>query len=289
MTTTATGPPSPPTMKAAPATAPKAAKAPAFTMPTAKAIVPRTIFNCVEGWGKTSLAAFIPNVHLVLAENETGYQTLFNKKLVPAVPTVIVQSWNELLAVVDGMIATPPSCSMVAFDALGGFEYLCHKHVCERDYDGEWGEKGFLSYHKGYDRSVTDWRGLLQRFDAVVNHGIGVILLSHAQKRPFKNPLGEDYDRYEADCHPKTWAVTHRWADAVFFGTFETVVETDKKGKSTRKGIGKNQRLLLTERRDAYDAKNRYGLSELFHMPTVPGEMWKTIWTAIEGDVNAAG
>jgi hypothetical protein len=209
--------------------------------------------------------------------------------LVPAVQNVITPTWDALLAVVDRIIAEPGSCRVLALDALGGFEFLCHQHVCDRDHDGVWGEKGFLGYMRGYDRSVTDWRTLLSRLDELrTRHNIASIFLSHAQVRPFSNPLGEDFKRFEADCHSKTWGVTGRWADGVFFGTYETVVPEDRQGRSTHKGIGKSHRILYTERRDAFDAKNRYGMPELIHMTNEPKESWNIVHKLIKGDANAS-
>lgn len=258
-------------------------------MAVPKDVAPRLIFNCVEGWGKTSLVAFIPEVRLILAPNETGYETLLGRGLVPSVQQIITQDWAELLAVVDAIIAAPGSCSVVALDALGGFEFLCHQHVCEREYKGVWGEKGFLGYMRGYDRSVTDWRTLLSRLDELRSrHGIASVFLSHAQVRPFTNPLGDDFKRFEADCHPKTWGVTGRWADAVLFGTYETVVSEDAQGRSTHKGIGKSHRILYAERRDAFDAKNRYAMPEMIHMTNEPEHSWGIVHNLIKGDANAS-
>lgn len=243
---------------------------------------PRIVLNAVEGWGKTSCAAFAPEPAVLMAKGETGYQTLLGAGLVPSVQAAYVEDWEALLAFLDDLAgaATMP-CKTLALDALGGFERLCHERVCARDFEGKWGEKGFSSYQKGYEQSLPDWLQLLQRLDRVRDRGITILLLGHVQIRPFKNPLGEDFDRYVSDVHHKTWGVTHKWADAVLFGQFVNVVDKDKPTDKKGKGIGGTDRVIYTERRDAYDAKNRYGLPALLDIPNSPQGAWDTIWNAI--------
>ncbi|HUW30150.1 MAG TPA: AAA family ATPase [Planctomycetota bacterium] len=183
-------------------------------------------------------------------------------------------------------LVSSPTHQVLAFDALGGIERLCHERVCERDFNGDWGEKGFTSYQKGYDVAVTDWLQLLQRLDRIRSQGITILMLGHVQVRPFRNPLGEDYDRYVSDVHHKTWGVTHKWADAVLFGTFRTIVVA-KKGERA-KGIGGADRVLYCERRDAYDAKNRYGMPAELDIPGDPSQTWPTIWSAIRKETQDA-
>ena len=243
---------------------------------------PRLVLNAVEGWGKTSCAAFAPAPAILMAAGETGYETLLGSGLVPQVDTARVPSWPALLELLDKLgEVEKPTHLVLAFDALGGFERLCHQHVCERDFDSDWGERGFVGYQRGYDLAVTDWLQFLQRLDRIRARGVAILMLGHVQVRPFKNPLGADYDRYVCDVHHKTWGITHKWADAVLFGQFVTVVDksrpTDRKGK----GIGGTDRVVYTERRDAYDAKNRYGMPEEIDIPGEPAQVWQTIWAAI--------
>lgn len=284
-------PPAPPTMSGKQASAPAATTTPQFSMAVPKDVAPRLIVNGVEGWGKTTLAAFIPNVRLILAPGETGYETLLgtHPRLVPPVVNVTSQTWQELLAVLDALIADPGTCSMVALDALSGFEFLCYQYVCDREHDGEWGEKGFMAYQKGYEESAIVWRTLLVRLDELrQRHKIGSIFLSHIQVRNYRNPVGEDYDRFEADCHKKVWAPTHKWADAVLYGTYEAVVAEDRQGKSTHKGIGIGHRIMHTTYSDAHQAKNRYGMPSVIHMTGEPKDMWDIIHKLIKGDANAS-
>lgn len=287
--TTATAPPpmsrpAPPT-RGAPLGAPSSNGSATRTAPRLARVEagfppPRIVLNAVEGFGKTTIGAYAPEPALLMARGETGYRTLLGAGLVPSVDAADIETWSDLLGVLDEMIAGPGAHKTLVLDAMGGFERLCHETVCTRDFGGDWGEKGFGSFQKGYDVAVNDWLQLLSRLDRLrAAKGTIVLLLSHCKVSTFKNPAGPDYDRYISDLHHKTWGVTAKWADAVLFGNFFQVVE-EKKGRRA-KGIGGTDRVIYTERRDAWDAKNRYGMAEQIDLSGDPAESWDTLWRAI--------
>lgn len=257
-------------------------------LPAGHVAPPRVILNAVEGWGKTTYGAHAPNPAILMSRGESGYVTLRSRGLVPDCDCVELDRWADVLGQVDDLEADIGNHGSIVLDALGGFERLCHEFICARDFGNDWGEKGFGSFQKGYDVSVAEWLKLLTKLDRVrAAHGIPIVFLSHSRIRPFKNPLGADFDRYIADCHEKTWGVTHKWADAVFFGTYVTVVVDDKKTKRG-KGIGGTERVLYTTRRDGYDAKNRHAMPDQIDMPDDPSSTWRLVWDAMHGTVAAA-
>jgi len=300
MTAPGTGPtPKPPPPSAPPKPPPPSKHAPAAASagpinigqakPTAPC--PRIVLATVEGWGKTTCGAYAPNPFMCMVRGETGYATLLGAGTVPAVDTMMdddnmprsVDTWFDLLSVVDHLANNDTGHKTFVLDALGGAERLCHEFVCNRDFDGDWGEKGFASYQKGFDISVGEWLKLLAGFDRLHRKGIIVLLLSHVMVRPFKNPVAADFDRYVSDVHHKTWGPTAKWADACLFGTYITVVDKVVKGKQRDKGkgIGDNTRILYTERRDTWDAKNRYQMPEEIDIPNDATAVWSTIYGAM--------
>ena len=230
------------------------------------------ILNAVEGFGKTSAVAFAEDSALICAPHETGYLTLVEAGIAPARPYVIANTWSELLNIVKGIT---PDVKLLALDAIGGFERLNHENIVKRDFRGEWGEKGFASYQKGYTQSIPDWMQLIAALDNVRAAGTDVVILGHTKIKTFKNPIGTDYDRYVCDVHESTWGVTHKWADAVLFGNFYQVIEEEKRGR--HKGKGGTERVLYTEHRDTWDAKNRFGMPESIDIPNDPSLVWETI------------
>ena len=252
----------------------------ALTIPVATFRPPRIVLNAVEGWGKTSTVAHAPDAGIIMCDAETGYSTLLGAGRVPAIATAHATTWQELLDIIAGLKADPGGIKVLGIDALSGAERLCYQCVCDRDFKSDW--TSFYAYAKGPDLAVNEWMMMLAGLDALRQHGIAIMILSHAQVRPYANPTGTDFDRYTTDTNRKTWSATTKWADAVLFGEFYTVVE-EKKGKRP-KGTGGTERILHTERRDAYDAKNRYGMPEVIDIENDPSKTWGTIWNAIKGD-----
>ena len=124
-----------------------------------------------------------------------------------------------------------------------------------------------MAYHKGYEIAAnSDWTDLLDKLDALRDKGMSVVLLGHTRVAPFKNPEGEDYDRFQPDLHKKTAAALTRWADAVLFANYYTEVE-DGKGKGGS---------------PAFDAKNRVGLPPVLDMGSNGTEAWANLVGAIK-------
>lgn len=249
---------------------------------------PRLLINGQEGFGKTSAVAFSPGACILMAAGETGYLTLLKHGLAPQIPCATLETWGDTLSQIEALISDPGSIKVVGLDALGGFERQCHQFVCDRDFGGDWGEHGFTSFQKGYEVSIGEWLKLLQLLDRLCNKGVAVVFLGHAKVKPFKNPMGADYDKYVVDVHDKTLAATARWVDAILFGTFKTIT-VDARGavkndnKQRLKGIGGADRVLYTTQRDSYVAKNRYGMPDEIAMPNDPSLMWRTIMDAMAG------
>ena len=277
--------PPPPTLSAPPPppkgtqSTPKAAvNVPVMSVKPAEFTAPRIVITGVEGVGKTSIVAYAPDASIIMVGNETGYSTLAGVNRVPQIPSAAVTTWDEFNALLDALVDSPPN--VLGIDAIGGLERMCHEYVCKNNFSGDWSDKGFASYAKGFDMAVTDWLLMLSKLDRLHKLGTTIIILAHCKVKPFKNPEGPDFDRYVADIHEKTWAATHRWADAALFMKFETIVDSDK-NKRVR-GIGTDTRILYTTRTDARDAKNRYGMPPEIEMPNDPSQMFNTIWHHIQ-------
>lgn len=241
----------------------------------------RVLLYAVEGWGKTTLAAHAPDPLILMAPGEDGYMTLLDQGRVPEVARVEIKSWHETLGVLDHVIAQPDDYRTVVLDGLAGFESLCHQKVCSEHYNGEWGEKGFAAYGRGYDVATREWVVLLERLDQLRQLGKTVLLLAHYEIRAFANPTGPDFDTYLPNLHKKTWQVTKPWPDMILFGSTVTVVSKEK--GSRPKAIGGADRVLYTSLTDGYAAKNRHGLPAEILMPEDPAQLWSTLWDQVEG------
>jgi hypothetical protein len=234
-----------------------------------------------EGAGKTSLGCFAPGPVFLLTPGETGLLTLLAGGRVP--PTAHfpeLTTLDDFLAAVGALLEGDHSYRTVVVDTLNGLERLVHEHVCQRDYGGRWGRDGFTAYNAGYDVALADWRTVLDALERLRRERqMGVLVLGHSKVAPFKNPEGPDYDRFTPDVHPKTWGLTHKWADYVLFLNFEAYVDAAKSPRP--KGVGGTRRVLHTERAAAFDAKNRHGLPPRIDGGAGAAEAWANLAAAM--------
>lgn len=250
-----------------------------------KAIVPRIILHATEKFGKTSLASFAPDPAIAMVR-DTGYDTLLGAGTVPAIPGSEVNGWLELLAFVRS-VSESKEYRTIIIDGLTGAERACQEYVCDTMFNGDWGDSGFLSYHKGYVHAATEWLKLLSALDRCQAAGITVIILAHSRTKEVKNPMGATYDRFEPECHEKTWGACAKWADAILFGKFHTIVEKGKREASKNlaeqkgKAIGGTQRVIFTENHDAFVAGNRYGMESEIWIEGGPETMYQQVMDQI--------
>lgn len=251
-------------------------------------VAPKLVFNATEKFGKTTLAAYAPSPLILMARGETGYDTLLSASSVPQVPAEIVETWPDLLGWIDSLIANPQGIQTLALDAITGYESMCQEFICAREFSGDWGEKGFMSFQKGYDLAAREWLNLLSRLEQLnIKHGITIIMLGHVAVGTFKNPAGADYDQYLPSLHKKTWEPTAKWADAILFGNFFSDVKQGK-GAARGKVTHTNTRIIYTQREGAVIAGNRYGMPSRLVLDENPANNWPTVWDAITGKAQAA-
>lgn len=240
------------------------------------------VFYGPPGIGKTSFGAAIPGRVFLIDDKEDGINTLKSSRLVQADIPVFpaVSNWADVLGTIDALATGEHAHKCLVVDTIGGLERLCHEHVCRVEFNGEWGDRGFGSYQKGYEVSLAHWREMLNGLDRLrTDKGMSIMLLGHSIVKPYKNPSGADYDRYQPDVHPKTWAITHKWADLVLFGNY--FVETTKEG-GRAKGKGGQDRIMYTEYTAAYEAKNRHALPNEISMGTSGNAAWANLITALK-------
>lgn len=236
------------------------------------------------GVGKTETAASMPGVVFLIDPQEDGINRLKESGSVPATIPVLPQPQNfpDVLATLEELRTAEHDFRSIAVDALGGIERLCHEEVCRRDFNGEWGDRGFGSYAKGYDVALTDWRLFLGALDRLRDErNMGIMLLGHSRIAPFKNPEGPDFDRYSVDVHHKTWSLTHKWADMVLFSNYEIAFAARDEAKPKAKARGGQVRMMYTEYHAAYDAKNRHNLAPEIPMGSSGREAWANLCAAI--------
>lgn len=260
----------------------------------AKTSARRYGLHAKPGWGKTSFGAQTPKPIFIQTRGETGLDTLIQSgQLHPTPHFPEINTWGELTAAIRFLRTEEHEFKTLVIDTLPGAERLCYEYVCERDFDNDWGERGFTGYMRGYEVAMAEWRLFLNMLDDMRSErGLTVFALFHSKIKTFRNPLGADYDRWAPDMQDKCWGLTMKWLDCVLFGTFETVVSTGNRSDANNpnkkgKAVGA-ARMLYTEEQPGYDAKNRLGLPEEIEMGSSPEEAWANFSAALKNGRKVA-
>lgn len=247
------------------------------------------------GFGKTSLLAYSRDPIFLMTRGETGLLTLISAGQLPPTPHLPeLESWGDLTAAIKFLRTGEHDRKTLVLDTVNGAERLLHEYVCDRDFNGDWSDKGFQGFMRGYDIALADWRLFENSLDELrKERGMTIFLLAHAKVKTFKNPNGADYDRYTPEMHDRTWALTKGWLDGVFFGNFEVLVNTGKQRgeESLKKGkASENSTRILYTNSDnpVFDAKNRMGLPDEIEMGDSPKEGWDNFAAAIMASRKAA-
>jgi hypothetical protein len=252
---------------------------------TPKKLPNRILLHAMEKWGKTSFAAQFVDPIFLMTRGETGLWTLIQAEQleddIPHFPQP-AEAWTDIKLALNELIVKEHPYKTFVLDTLNGSERLLHEYVVEKEFNGEWGEKGFMAFHKGYDIAIKDWLELLLLLDRLRDKGMTIVLLCHTKVEKFTNPEGPDYDRYQPDVHKKTWSATHKWADMILFGMFETFVTSAKSGDKKGKADGGQTRIIKTVRHAAYDAGNRHGLPEEIECGESPEEAYGNFAMALK-------
>jgi hypothetical protein len=214
----------------------------------------RMVVHGTDGVGKSTFAADAPAPIFLGAEDGTGHLDVAR---FPA-----PESWLDILDAVRTLTNETHEFKTLAVDSLDWVEPHIWQAVCDSagvdNIEAVGG--GFM---KGYVAALDLWRTLLASLERLqAAKGMHVILIAHTQIKPFKNPEGDDYERYVLKLHDKAAGLCREWSKAVYFANYETFAVKEKSKRV--KGVSTGARLLYTQRTAAYDAKDRYGVPESF-------------------------
>lgn len=209
-----------------------------------------------EGIGKSSLAAQFPDPLFSDTEGSTGNMDVARLDK--------PSSWT-MLNQQSLFVKTNKPCKTFVIDTIDWAERMAIDHLCNENQKKSIEDFG---YGSGYIKLEEELGRFLNLLSDIVDIGINVVLLAHAQIRKFEQPdeMGA-YDRYELKLGKKTSARTSslvkEWADMVLFINYKTYsVAVDDKGKK-HKGQG-GVRTVYATHHPAWDAKNRHGLPDDF-------------------------
>jgi hypothetical protein len=213
-----------------------------------------------EGVGKSSWAADAPGVIFIPTEDGTAHLDVARFDL--------CASWGDIHDCVDTLLEGGHGFKSVAIDTIDvaerlAWDWLLANRKTESGRTAESIED--YGYGKGYTAAIDLWRSLVSKLERLRSEqNMNIILLAHSNVKQFTNPEGSNFDRYELSMNQKLAGMLKAWPDAVLFATYEIFANISK-GEKKAKGVGSGARIMRTERRPAFDAKNRYGLP--YEMP----------------------
>lgn len=225
-----------------------------------------------EGIGKTTFAADAPGV--VLIDAEDGSSSLDVARF------PVPQTLQDVYDAIDELMRVDHAYTTLAIDTVDRIESLVHRHVCDNATPQKTSIEDF-GYGKGFQFALEEWRRLFARLDELrTRKNMTIILLGHVVIRTFKNPSGDDFDRYQLRVNDKAGGFMKEWCDFVGFAQFETVTRKQKGNPETArsKATLTGARIMHTVRDAAWDAKNRDGLPEELSFS----------WQAFDEAMNAA-
>lgn len=235
---------------------------------------PRVVVHGPHGIGKTTFACAAPGAILLPVEDGWGLLD------VPRFPKV--STWGEVMEAIAALYQGEHEFSSLAVDSLDWLEPLVWAETCKRH---DKPDIEAFGYGKGYLAACDVWREFFAGLAALrTDRGMGVVLIAHSEIKRFDDPNTEPYDRYQIKLQPRAAALVEEWADAVLFANWRTFVAKADAGFNNKvtRGVGTGERLLHTEERPGYRAKNRYNLP-----PEMPLS-WGAFSAALAANLPAA-
>lgn len=213
---------------------------------------PRMLVYGTAGIGKTTLGCQAPNpVFIQTEDSEVG------------VPTFgLLRTYGDVMDAMGVLVNDEHDFQTVILDSLDWLEPLVWAETCRIHGQPDIESFGF---GKGYVAALDTWRVLLDGFNALRDErGMAVILLAHCEIKRFDSPETDPYDRYQIKLQKSASALVQEHVDAVLFANYRVTTVTKDIGfkKKATRGVGGDDRLLYSNERPAFLAKNRFGLPD---------------------------
>lgn len=203
----------------------------------------------IPGIGKSTFGADFPNPIFLCSEKGTSHLNVTRLEL---------DTFDKFLVAIEELRSTKHDFKTLVVDTVDHLEQLIHQKVSSDEGKDSIEEIG---YGKGYTYALAHWTHFITAVEKLRDEkGMDIVLLNHTEIKTVNDPqLTAPYDKYQPKLHNKAASLLVDRVEAVLFVNYKVLVKKDD-GSSKGKAFGDGVRIVYTEHRPAYVAKNRYNL-----------------------------
>lgn len=205
------------------------------------------LMHGMPGLGKSTFASSAPKPIFLCAEKGTNHLDVTRLEL---------DDFPAFLQAVYELQTTKHDYKTLVLDTVDHIEPLIFREVCK-----DKGKQSIedIGYAKGYIFALDHWKKLVDGIERLREMGMNIVILAHTEIKRFDDPQqAAGYDRYQIKLHQKAAQLFVDRVEVVLFANYETFVKSDDGSKA--KAFGDGQRVMYTEHRPAFQAKNRFDL-----------------------------
>lgn len=229
------------------------------------------------GVGKDTFASYAPNPVFIFTENSRGVLDITSWQ---------AKSYEDVMDMTQTLIRENHNFKTVVYSTLDWFEPMIWNYLIRQQPTDEKGRPvtsvESYGYGKGVKYAIEYWNDFIALVNQLrVEKDMMIIFIAHSTIRKITPPDSDSYDSYTLKLQDSDKVSAKdkivECSDAVLFANWRVAL-TDEKlgfGNSRNRGVGSGERIIYTEERPAYTAKNRFSLPAQIH---VREKDWNDVW-----------
>jgi len=217
------------------------------------------------GIGKTTLAAEFPNPIYLFTEGEEPPTDV-------EMQSAKIESLDDLFDIFAELLTEEHDFKTVIIDAVDSLEKLVWKYTCNRMGGAAAGwsaidsnDKGSpTAFGKGYLEADNTWNEYISAILALAQSGLHVVQLIHNEAKKWDDPIVDSYMQYKPNLQERASKLIANKSHALLFiNKRASLKQVDKgfgKKESKPEGMSGSERVIYTDGRTAFLAKNRLNM-----------------------------
>lgn len=234
--------------------------------------------------GKDTFASFAPDPVFIFTENSSGALDVVRWQ---------VETYEQAMEALVVLLEQEHNFKTLVFSTLDWFEPMVWNYLIRMQPTDEKGRpvtniEGY-GFGKGFKFALDYWNDFLTLINRLrTERNMMIIFVAHPVIRKVTPPDSDSYDCYMVKLQDSEKVSAKdkfvESSDVMLFANWRTAL-TDEKlsfGQSRQRGVGSGERIVYTEQRPAYEAKNRFGLPPQIH---VKEKDWSDVWGVLASHI----